>query len=53
MPKFSGDVREDTILQSDCKHIIEARYSKQDAITFLGTCLQGKPLDLIKGIASD
>ena len=50
MPKFSGDVREYTIFQSDCKHVIDARYSKHKAITFLHTCPQGKPLDLIKGI---
>ena len=53
MPKFSGDVREYAIFRSDFKHAIEARYSKRDAITFLRTCLQGKPLDLIKGIGSD
>ena len=53
MPKFSGDVREYAIFRSDFKHAIDARYSKRDAITFLRTCLQGKPLDLIKGIGSD
>ena len=53
MPKFSGDVREYAIFRSDFKHAIEARYTKRDAITFLRTCLQGKPLDLIKGIGSD
>ena len=53
MPKFSGDVREYAIFRSDFKHAVEARYTKRDAITFLRTCLQGKPLDLIKGIGSD
>ena len=53
MPKFSGDVREYAIFRSDFNHAIDARYSKRDAITFLRTCLQGKPLDLIKGIGSD
>ena len=53
MPKFSGDVGECAIFRSEFKHAIEARYSKRDAITFLRTCLQGKPLDLIKGIGSD
>ena len=53
MPKFSGDVREYAIFRSDFKHAIEARYTKRDAITSLRTCLQGKPLDLIKGIGSD
>ncbi|XP_068711858.1 uncharacterized protein [Montipora foliosa] len=53
MPKFSGDVREYAIFRSDFKHAIEARYTKRDAITFLRTCLQEKPLDLIKGIGSD
>ena len=53
MPKFSGDVREYAIFSSDFKHAIEARYSKRDAITILRACLQGKPLELIKGIGSD
>ena len=53
MPKFYGDVREYAIFRSDFKHAIEARYSKRDAITILRTCLQGKPLDLIKGTGSD
>ena len=53
MPKFLGDVRDYAIFRSDFKHVIDARYSKRDAITFLHTCLQGKPLDLIKGIGSD
>lgn len=53
MPKFTGDVREYTIFCADFKHAIESRYSKRDSITFLHTCLQGKPLELIKGIGSD
>ena len=53
MPKFYGDVREYAIFRADFKHAIESRYSKRDAITFLRTCLQGKPLELIKGIGSD
>ena len=55
MPKYSGDVREYARFRSDFKHVIEARYSKRDAIRFLRTCLQtrGKPLDLVKGIGSD
>ena len=53
MPKFYGDVRKYAIFRADFKHAIESRYSKRDAITFLRTCLQGKPLELIKGIGSD
>ena len=53
MPKCSGDVREYALFRSDFKHAMQARYSKRYAITFLRTCLQGKPLDLIKGIGSD
>ena len=53
MPKFAGDVREYTIFRADFKHAIESRYSKRDSITFLRACLQGKPLELIKGIGSD
>lgn len=53
MPKFSGDVREYTIFKANFKHAIESKYSTRDAITFLPTCLQGKPLELIKGIGTD
>ena len=53
MPKFAGDVREYAIFRADFKHAIESRYSKRDSITFLRACLQGKPLDLIRGIGSD
>ena len=53
MPKFTGDVREYAIFRADFKHAIESRYSKRDSITFLRVCLQGQPLDLIKGIGSD
>ncbi|CAB3997944.1 PREDICTED: uncharacterized protein LOC107337338 [Paramuricea clavata] len=50
MPRFSGDVREYSIFRDDFKHAIESRYSKRDAMTYLRACLQGKPLELIKGI---
>lgn len=53
MTKFSGDVREYAIFRSDFKHAIESKYSKRDAITLLRTCLENKPLELIKGIGSD
>ena len=53
MPKFTGDVRDYAIFRADFKHAIESKYSKRDAITFLRTCLQDKPLELIKGISSD
>ena len=53
MPKFTGDVREYAIFRADFKYAIEARYSKRDAMTFLRTCLENKPLELIKGIGSD
>ena len=33
--------------------MIESKYSTRDAITFLRMCLQGKPLELIKGIGTD
>jgi len=39
--------------ESQEKHAIESQYSRRDAITFLRICLQGKPLELIKGIGSD
>ena len=53
LPKFAGDVRAYAIFKADFKHAIEARYTKRDSITFLRTCLHGKPLDLIKGIGTD
>ena len=53
IPKFSGDVRQYAIFRADFKYAIESRDSKRDAMTFLRTCLKGKPLELIKGIGSD
>ena len=53
MPKFSGDVREFAIFKADFKHPVEARYSKRDSITILRASLNGKPLELIKGISQD
>ena len=44
MPKFNGDVREYAIFRADFKYVIETRYSKRDAVTFLRTCLEGSPL---------
>ena len=53
MLKFSGDVREFAIFKVDFKHLVEARYSKRDSITILRASLNGKPLELIKGIGQD
>ena len=53
MPKFTGDVREYAIFRADFKYAVESRYGKRNAMTFLRTCLEGKPLELIKGIGSD
>jgi hypothetical protein len=54
MPKFTGDVREYAIFRADFKYTVESRYGKRNAMTFLRTCLEGKPaLELIKGIGSD
>ncbi|CAB4032698.1 PREDICTED: uncharacterized protein LOC107337338, partial [Paramuricea clavata] len=39
--------------EDDFKHAIESRYTKRDAMTYLRACLQGKPLELIKGIGTD
>ena len=44
MPKFSGNVRACATFNADFKHTIESKYTTLDAITFLRTCLQGKPL---------
>ena len=53
MPHFAGDVKDYAIFRSDFKHAVDSRYSKRDAISFLHTSLQGRPLDLIKGIGTD
>ena len=53
MPRFAGDVRDYAIFRSDFKHAVDSRYSKRDAISLLRTSLQGRPLDLIKGIGTD
>ena len=53
MPRFSGDVRDYAIFRADFKHANDTRYSKRDAISLLRTSLQGRPLDLIKGIGTD
>ncbi|XP_030829745.1 uncharacterized protein LOC100891320 [Strongylocentrotus purpuratus] len=53
LPKFSGDVREFATFRSDFHHLIDTRYSKRDAVTILRTCLQGKPLDMIRGVGND
>ena len=53
MPRFSGDVREYITFRSDFKHLVDSRYDKRDAITLLRASLQGKPLELIKGIGTN
>lgn len=53
MVKFSGDLREFAIFKADFKHLVEGRYSKRDSITILRASLNGKPLELIKGIGHD
>ncbi|CAB4033921.1 Hypothetical predicted protein [Paramuricea clavata] len=52
LPKFSGDVRDYVIFRADFKHV-ESQYSERDAITILRASLQGKQLELIKGIGCD
>ena len=53
MPRFAGDVREYAIFRSDFRHAVDSRFSKRDAISLLRTSLQGKALELIKGIGTD
>ena len=53
MPLFAGDIRDYAIFRSDFKHAVDSRYSKRDAISLLRTSLQGRPLELIKGIGTD
>ena len=53
LPKFKGDVRDCFVFRADFKHVVESRYSERDAITILRASLEGKPLELIKGIRCD
>ena len=53
MPRFAGDVRDYAIFRSDFKHAVDGRFNKRDAISLLRTSLQGRPLELIKGIGTD
>ena len=50
MPRFAGDVRDYAIFRSDFKQVVGTRCSKRDTISFLRSSLQGRPLELIKGI---
>ena len=53
MPPFNGDVRDYAIFRADFNHAVDTRYGKRDAISLLRTSLQGRPLELIKGIGTD
>ena len=53
LPKFKGDARDYVVFRSDFKHVVESRYTERDAITILRASLEGKPLELIKGIGCD
>lgn len=50
MLKFLGDVREFVIFKVDFKYLVEVWYSKCDLIIILRVSLNGKFLELIKGI---
>ncbi|XP_071941071.1 uncharacterized protein [Antedon mediterranea] len=53
LPKFSGDVRDYYIFRADFRQFIESRYSNREAVTILRSSLQGKPLELIRGLGED
>ena len=53
LPKFKGHVRDYFVFRADFKHVVESRYSERDVITILRASLEGKPLELIKGIGCD
>ena len=53
IPRFGGDVRDYAIFKTDFNHIVETRYGKCDALIILRQSLQGKPLDMVKGIGQD
>ena len=50
MPRFAGDVTDYAIFRSDFKQVVGTRCSKRDEISLLRSSLQGRPLELIKGI---
>ena len=53
LSKFKGDARDYVVFRADFKHVVESRYSERDAKTILRVSLEGKPLELIKGIGCD
>ena len=53
LPSLRETFESTSFFKADFQHAIEARYTKRDSITFLRSCLQGKPLELIKGIGTD
>ena len=53
MPRFAGDVRDYAIFWTDFRHAVDCRYGNRDAISLLHTSLQGRALELIKGIGTD
>ncbi|XP_033107234.1 uncharacterized protein LOC117109097 isoform X3 [Anneissia japonica] len=50
LPKFSGDVRDYYIFRADFRQFIESRYRDKEAVTILRSSLNGKPLELIRGL---
>ena len=51
--QIQSDVRDYVVFRADFKPVFESRYSERDAITILRASLEGKPLELIKGIGCD
>ena len=53
LPTFSGDVRDYYTFKDDFKHMIDPNYEARDAVSILRNSLNGKPLELLKGIGTD
>ena len=53
MPKFNGDIREYCIFKADFRHVVSGRYHSRDALMILRSCLECKPLQMVRGIGQD
>nr|XP_054775091.1 uncharacterized protein LOC129283281 [Lytechinus pictus] len=50
LPTFDGNIRDYCIFKADFLHAVGRQYEDRDALMILRSCLQSKPLQLIKGI---
>ncbi|XP_041456247.1 uncharacterized protein LOC121408709 [Lytechinus variegatus] len=53
LPSFDGNIRDYCIFKADFLHAVGNQYDDRDALMILRSCLQSKPLQLVKGIGQD